>query len=391
MKTYPSARAIIALAALVALIGSATVFTTEAAPVAHGVGIDNFSTGFGAEQPQDFQQEAVIEASNNARRLQKRQTHPAKPPIQEPTDKPSTTAVPPHNSPTAPTNNPPAPSTNNPPAQTNNPKPVPKPSTTTSESHRATTTGTASTNTGASGSGSLPTATSVLPITSGTPVPGSSDDGVPTKVSTKVFIGLGTVGGFIVFALGGLAFCRHRKKKNLASALLQQTAQFNNNNPYAKLPEPVASPKESLPMTPTKPLGTYNVVAIYQPALADEIEMGLGDSVTILQEYDDGWCMGVNNSRGGAKGVFPRHCVEMGPYEGSQHGAPGGPHYPPSPSFKATANKRISSIAPAPGWNDGPGYNGGGHGPQPSPQYLGPNQGPPHQAGGGGFYNGGGY
>ncbi|KAI7824318.1 hypothetical protein BC939DRAFT_387450, partial [Gamsiella multidivaricata] len=62
--------------------------------------------------------------------------------------------------------------------------------------------------------------------------------------------------------------------------------------------------------TPTKPLGTYNVVATYTPALADEIEIGLGDSVTILQEFDDGWCMGVNNTRGGAKGVFPRHCVE---------------------------------------------------------------------------------
>ena len=143
-------------------------------------------------------------------------------------------------------------------------------------------------------------------------------------------------------------------------------------------------------MTPTKPLGTYNVVATYTPALADEIEIGLGDSVTILQEYDDGWCMGVNNSKGGVKGVFPRHCVEMGAYEGSQHGAPGGPHYPPSPSFKAAANKRMSSIPQ--GWNDGPGgHNGGGPGfsptsnypPQSSPQY------PPQQHGGGGY--GGGY
>ncbi|KAI8597820.1 hypothetical protein EDD21DRAFT_287328, partial [Dissophora ornata] len=62
--------------------------------------------------------------------------------------------------------------------------------------------------------------------------------------------------------------------------------------------------------TPTKPLGTYTVVTIYTPALPDEIELGQGDSVTILQEYDDGWCMGVNNTRGGTKGVFPRHCVE---------------------------------------------------------------------------------
>ncbi|KAG0026682.1 hypothetical protein BGZ81_006187 [Podila clonocystis] len=233
--------------------------------------------------------------------------------------------------------------------------------------------------TGPTSSGGTQTtsAISAPPTTSGAPGEGS----VPTGVSRQVLIGLGTVGGFFVFALGGLAFCRHRKKKNLATALLQQTAQFNNNNPYAKLPEPAAAPKESLPMTPTKPLGTYNVVATYTPALADEIEIGLGDSVTILQEYDDGWCMGVNNTRNGSKGVFPRHCVEMGPYEGSQHGAPGGPHFPPSPSFKATANKRMSSIAPPGGWNDGynGGYGGPNYPPQPNPQHMGPPQ-------GGGYY-----
>ncbi|KAG0326776.1 hypothetical protein BG000_001245 [Podila horticola] len=278
-------------------------------------------------------------------------------------------------------------------APTNNPNPKPPPTekpppkaTSSSDGNSNTSTGAAHTTTpshatgSSSSGGTQPTSTSSgsAPSTT-TGVPGEGT--VPTGVSEKVLIGLGTVGGFFVFALGGLAFCRHRKKKNLASALLQQTAQFNNNNPYAKLPEPAAAPKESLPMTPTKPLGTYNVVATYTPALADEIEIGLGDSVTILQEYDDGWCMGVNNTRNGIKGVFPRHCVEMGPYEGSQHGAPGGPHFPPSPSFKATANKRMSSIAPPGGWNDGynGGYGGPNYPPQPSPQHTGPPQ-------GGGYY-----
>ncbi|KAF9356515.1 hypothetical protein BGX26_005170 [Mortierella sp. AD094] len=68
--------------------------------------------------------------------------------------------------------------------------------------------------------------------------------------------------------------------------------------------------KERTPMTPTKPLGTFNVVATYAPVLDDEIEIGLGESVTILQEYDDGWCLGINNSRNGIKGVLPRHCME---------------------------------------------------------------------------------
>jgi len=289
-----------------------------------------------------------------------------------------------------PTGKPPATHTNNPTTTTTQtkqqppnttpeatkPKPTAAPggnSNTSANTHTTSSSRAGSTSSGAilpssSSSGTLPSTTAA-----------AGEGTVPTGVSKGVLIGLGTVGGLIVFALGGFAFCRHRKKKNLASALLQQTAQFNNNNPYAKLPEP-ATPKESLPMTPTKPLGTYNVVATYTPALADEIEIGLSDSVTILQEYDDGWCMGVNNTRNGIKGVFPRHCVEMGPYEGSQHGAPGGPHFPPSPSFKATANKRMSSIAPPGGWNDGyGGYGGQNYPPQPSPQHMGPPQ-------GGGYY-----
>ncbi|KAG0197563.1 hypothetical protein BGX28_008979 [Mortierella sp. GBA30] len=338
------------------------------------------ATGLGADTQHysaQQQQEAALIGENHVQRLRKRQAH-----VTEPTQ-PSRTSV---------VHSTPKPTTEaDQPRQTSKPATTPnqsRPAATSSSSSEPRAAGSSAANGNTSGGILLPTGTSSGTPPSGTAGAGTGDS-VPTGVSKKVLIGLGTVGGLIVFALGGLAFCRHRKKKNLASALLQQTAQFNNNNPYAKLPEPVASPKESLPMTPTKPLGTYNVVATYTPALADEIEIGLGDSVTILQEYDDGWCMGVNNTRGSAKGVFPRHCVEMGPYEGSQHGTPGGPHYPPSPSFKATTNKRISSIAPPGGWNDGSGY----FPPQPSPQHLGPNQGPPYQGGGGGgggFYNGGG-
>ncbi|KAG0288477.1 hypothetical protein BGZ96_007756 [Linnemannia gamsii] len=375
MKSISPKGAIVAVAVLLAVIGTASMPTIEAAPIANVADIQPQTINFGAKAQDGHEHEAII--IDNLRK------RPAADP-----------------SPTAPNgggNGKPAPTTGGDPKPTPKPDP-PKQTTTNGGGAKPTPTTTHTTTTlhesSTRGAGSTPGPN--VPVVTGTgtssaagPDPSSpSDAGVPTTVSKSVFIGLGTVGGLIVFALGGVAFCRHRKKKNLATALLQQTAQFNNNNPYAKLPEPAATPKESLPMTPTKPLGTYNVVATYTPALADEIEIGLGDSVTILQEYDDGWCMGVNNSRGGVKGVFPRHCVEMGPYEGSQHGAPGGPHYPPSPSFKATANKRMSSIAPASqGWNDGY-QNGGNYPPQPNPQYP-PNS--PHQGGGGGgYYNGGG-
>ncbi|KAF9088391.1 hypothetical protein BGX29_000292 [Mortierella sp. GBA35] len=238
------------------------------------------------------------------------------------------------------------------------------------------------------------------------------DDGsdVPTTVSDKVFIGLGAVGGLFLFALGGLAFCRHRKKKNLAAALLEQTAQFNHNNPYAKITEASAmatmSPQESLPMTPTKPIGTFSVVSDYTPAMPDEIEIYYGDSVTVLQEYDDGWCMGINNSRGGIKGVLPRHCLSGGSGGGGGHyddhgnnnggggqygGNNGGDgYYPPNPGFKAMANKRMSSI-PVDGWNNGPpgGYGHGGYAeypPNPNPHYnMDPHLGPPSNQG---YYGG---
>ncbi|KAG0029951.1 hypothetical protein BGZ81_003246 [Podila clonocystis] len=202
-----------------------------------------------------------------------------------------------------------------------------------------------------------------------------SDGGVPTKVSDKVFIGLGTVGGLLVFALGGIAFCRHRRKKNLATALLEQTAQFNNNNPYAKMDEPDVVVKESMQMTPTKPIGTFSVVTTYTPALADEIEIGLGDSVTVLQEFDDGWCLGVNNTRGRIRGVFPSHCVDMGQfgYDQDEQYMPN-----PNPSFKQQASKRMSSMAPVQGWNGGGiGYYGHGQGQggydhyPPAPAYHG--------------------
>ncbi|KAG0060751.1 hypothetical protein BGZ89_011989 [Linnemannia elongata] len=242
------------------------------------------------------------------------------------------------------------------------------------------------------------------------------DDGseVPTKVSDKVFAGLGAVGGLFLFALGAVAFCRHRKKKTLAAALLRQTEQFNHNNPYAKISEATAaannsnninmSGKESLPMTPTKPIGTFSVVSDYTPAMPDEIEIYYGDSVTVLQEYDDGWCMGINNSRGGIKGVVPRHCLsggnnynnnnggyDDGGHNGGQYGGDDG-YYPPNPGFKAMANKRMSSI-PVGGWNNGPpgGYQngGGGHGGYgdypPNPyNNQGPHLGLPNQ----GYYGG---
>ncbi|KAK4512320.1 uncharacterized protein ATC70_003018 [Mucor velutinosus] len=65
-----------------------------------------------------------------------------------------------------------------------------------------------------------------------------------------------------------------------------------------------------LPPTQAGSVGVFYVAATYTPTLSDEIDIQTGDQVEILVEYDDGWCQGINLSRGNTKGVFPKHCVE---------------------------------------------------------------------------------
>ncbi|KAL9541829.1 hypothetical protein MBANPS3_008909 [Mucor bainieri] len=57
-------------------------------------------------------------------------------------------------------------------------------------------------------------------------------------------------------------------------------------------------------------LGTFYVIATYIPTLSDELEIETGDHIELIVEYDDGWCQGINVSKGYTKGVFPRHCID---------------------------------------------------------------------------------
>ncbi|KAJ3204307.1 Sorbin and SH3 domain-containing protein 2 [Entophlyctis luteolus] len=55
-------------------------------------------------------------------------------------------------------------------------------------------------------------------------------------------------------------------------------------------------------------------VAIYMfnPANPDEIALRIGDKVSVVQEYDDGWAQGVNISTG-SEGLFPLDCLVAAP------------------------------------------------------------------------------
>ncbi|KAI8376207.1 uncharacterized protein BYT42DRAFT_486752, partial [Radiomyces spectabilis] len=82
-------------------------------------------------------------------------------------------------------------------------------------------------------------------------------------------------------------------------------------------------------------LGVFTVISTYTPTLSDEVDIQPGDQVEVLVEYDDGWCQGINLSRGHVKGVFPKHCVDY---------ATTPSHNAPPPNDEADRMKRVSSM-----------------------------------------------
>ncbi|KAI8065903.1 hypothetical protein BC940DRAFT_303157 [Gongronella butleri] len=86
-------------------------------------------------------------------------------------------------------------------------------------------------------------------------------------------------------------------------------------------------------------LGVYAVIATYTPTLSDEIDIQHGDQIELIVEYDDGWCQGVNLTRGNAKGVFPRHCIAQYPGQQSSQSVSDHP-----PQVELSNLKRVSSM-----------------------------------------------
>ncbi|KAI8340607.1 hypothetical protein BC941DRAFT_510912 [Chlamydoabsidia padenii] len=122
---------------------------------------------------------------------------------------------------------------------------------------------------------------------------------------------------------------------------MAQAVHMSPISPTAYPPNPPITtyPQQVQQDIPQGSLGVFNVVSTYAPTLSDEIDIQLGDHIEILVEYDDGWCQGVNLTRGNAKGVFPRHCVEQYPGEQQQQLQLDGP-----PQLELGNMNRVSSM-----------------------------------------------
>ncbi|KAJ3089392.1 Vinexin [Quaeritorhiza haematococci] len=83
-----------------------------------------------------------------------------------------------------------------------------------------------------------------------------------------------------------------------------QTQQGSGNASSAPTSQNAAGGEAGETGTAPQALITIPVTARFVPVLEDEIEVNVGDLVTIRMLYDDGWCVGTN-LRSGKSGVFP--------------------------------------------------------------------------------------
>ncbi|KAJ1970311.1 rho guanine nucleotide exchange factor [Dispira parvispora] len=74
------------------------------------------------------------------------------------------------------------------------------------------------------------------------------------------------------------------------------------------LPSVVGENGEPLPI-----VGTAQAVLGYDPQMDDELAITVGDTIALIQVFDDGWAHGVNLSQDGTQGVFPYPCVQSTP------------------------------------------------------------------------------
>jgi len=150
----------------------------------------------------------------------------------------------------------------------------------------------------------------LVPTMVGAAAAGSLATTVANVAHSSLGLVIAAVGGALVVALvAGLIVARRSKDGGKAPPHMHSQWDYKHGDMHA----PYGFASETGLLAPGSSLAAerlYTVISTYTPTLGDELEIQPGDKVSILVEYDDGWCQGVNHTRGGTKGVFPKHCVD---------------------------------------------------------------------------------
>lgn len=51
------------------------------------------------------------------------------------------------------------------------------------------------------------------------------------------------------------------------------------------------------------------VAVLYVPSLSDELPIRLGETIRMIEEYEDEWCLVQRVGRTNERGVIPRFCL----------------------------------------------------------------------------------
>ncbi|KAL1915604.1 uncharacterized protein VTP21DRAFT_6728 [Calcarisporiella thermophila] len=107
---------------------------------------------------------------------------------------------------------------------------------------------------------------------------------------------------FVTVGFFGFRFYRRQRPEkpkcnSLTTVSPSETRIFANSTP--------------LSFDSSQVLKCYTALNTFIPRLGDEIFVQPGDNVAVLEEYQDGWVLGLNKTRGNAKGMLPRNCLDM--------------------------------------------------------------------------------
>jgi len=156
------------------------------------------------------------------------------------------------------------------------------------------------------------TCANLTPTKAGAMATGFLASGVAGVTKSTAGLVVAAIGGALVVALVAGLFVARRNSDSSKGAQPPLQSQWDYKGGDMHSPYGYAS--ETGLLAPGSSMAgerMYTVISTYTPTLGDELEIQPGDKVSLLVEYDDGWCQGVNHSRGGTKGVFPKHCVDM--------------------------------------------------------------------------------
>ncbi|KAK9768802.1 hypothetical protein K7432_000320 [Basidiobolus ranarum] len=128
--------------------------------------------------------------------------------------------------------------------------------------------------------------------------PGRSNAGRKSHISTAALvcsIVFGCLGGILLIVLGIFFYKRRKKSKQLNITKIEDSS-ISESFSTAHLNTAVQSVSEYVCKFP------------YNPALSDELLLEVGDVITIMWIFNDGWGVGKNQTRG-EEGAFPMACV----------------------------------------------------------------------------------